>query len=357
MIKRDIIVIGASAGGVEALIALVNDLPPNLPAAVFAVLHFPSHSISTLPAILNRSRTLRAVHPVDGQAIEQGYIYLALPDYHLLVKPGYIKLERGPRENRHRPAIDPLFRTAAQSYGDQVIGVILSGTLDDGTAGLATVKRHGGMIIVQEPDDAMFPGMPLNAIANVEVDHVLPLAEIPQLLIRHTFPTPQAEQESLGVPRSKKKIDVIEDPTNKANDHLPDGKPSMFSCPECGGVLWEVDRDHLLHFRCRVGHAYTLQTLLADQDEAVEEAFWVALRALEERASLLRRIADRLALRNHHIMLSRYEEQIQHVEKHAEMIRSLLMEKPFAIETDLFTEGASGRDRAEYESPDAAVQT
>ncbi len=181
---HDIIVVGASAGGVEALSELVKNLPSDLNATVFIVLHVPSHGTSVLPNILNRAGALRSHHAKDGQAIVPGRIYIAPPNYHLLIKHGHVHLSRGASENSHRPAIDPLFRTAARAYGRRVVGVVLTGVLDDGTAGLMAVKMRGGMAVVQDPDDAMYSGMPRSAIANVmDIDFVLPLSKIPAELV------------------------------------------------------------------------------------------------------------------------------------------------------------------------------
>lgn len=177
-----IIVVGASAGGVEAVIQLVQGLPKELPAAILVVIHFPAHGKSILPYILTRSGPLQAVHATDGEAIQPGRIYLAVPDKHLGVKLGYIRLDGGPKENSARPAINVLFRTAAQVYGSRVIGVVLSGTLSDGTAGLSAIKRHGGVAIVQNPDEALFSEMPRSAIKHVDVDHILPVSEIASVL-------------------------------------------------------------------------------------------------------------------------------------------------------------------------------
>jgi two-component system chemotaxis response regulator CheB len=182
MLGHDIIVIGASAGGVEALSQLVAGLPQNLPAAIFVVIHISPHGKSVLPNILSRKGKLPASHAIDGEAIAQRHIYIAPPDYHLLVKPGYIRLVNGPKENNSRPAVDPLFRTAAKAYGRRVVGVILSGTLDDGTAGLIDVKQSGGVAVVQDPKDAVYSGMPSSAIENVEVDYILPASSIPPVL-------------------------------------------------------------------------------------------------------------------------------------------------------------------------------
>lgn len=197
MLGHDIIVVGASAGGVEALTNLVKQLPPNLNAAIFIVLHVPSHGMSVLPQILARAGKLPVSHAKDGEAIVLGRIYVAPPDYHLLLKPGYISLTRGPKENSHRPSVDPLFRTAAQSYGRRVVGVVLTGVLDDGTAGLDAVKMRGGVAIVQDPDDAMYSGMPRSAIENVDdIDHILPLSNIPSVLVTLANTPLQTESEN-----------------------------------------------------------------------------------------------------------------------------------------------------------------
>jgi two-component system, chemotaxis family, protein-glutamate methylesterase/glutaminase len=184
MPRHDMIVIGASAGGVEALITVVGALPAGLPAAIFLAMHIPAQSPGLLPDILNRCGRLHAVHPVDGQAIQYRHIYVAPPDHHLLVEEGIVRVVRGPKENRHRPAIDPLFRSAVRTYGARVVGVILTGSMDDGTAGLMAIKRRGGKAIVQDPQDALFSSMPQSAIAHVEVDHVVPLSGVGPLLAK-----------------------------------------------------------------------------------------------------------------------------------------------------------------------------
>ena len=184
MAARDIIVVGASAGGVNALATLAEGLPPDLPASVLVALHLAPGVTSILPEILARAGRLPAVHPKDGEAYEKGKIYVAPPDHHLLVREGHLRLTRGARENLHRPAIDPLFRSAALAHGPRVIGVVLTGSLDDGTAGLSAVKRCGGTAVVQDPSDASHPSMPAAALKNVAVDHSVPLSEMAALLAR-----------------------------------------------------------------------------------------------------------------------------------------------------------------------------
>src|SRR6266436_10126534 len=231
---HDIIVVGASAGGVKALVTVVRSLPKDLPATIFMVLHIPAEVPSVLPDILSRSGPLVAVHAVDGAAIEYGQIYVAPPDHHLLVERGKMRVVRGPRENRSRPAVDPLFRSAASAYGPRVVGVVLTGALDDGTAGLLAVKRRGGIAIVQDPNEALYPSMPLSALENVEVDYTLPLASIGPLLGRLAH-EPAKEEEGYPVSEDMEKETKLAD-MDLAIMHNNEqvGTPSAFSCPECG---------------------------------------------------------------------------------------------------------------------------
>ncbi len=322
-----IIVIGASAGGVEALSRVVSSLPPHLPAAVFVVLHISPSGPSMLPEILTRAGHLTAHQPADGESITPGRIYVAPPDHHLLIKPGHINVSRGPRENNARPAVDPLFRTAARSYGPFVVGVILSGGLDDGTLGLMDVKAYGGVTIVQDPDEAMFPSMPGSAIENVLVDRVAKLEEIGPLLTRLSREAVPAEQGAEFMTRKNGNgHDIAEIGTDDLKTHNMSGPPSRFTCPECGGALWELQNSKLLRYRCHVGHGYTAETLMAAQSEKLEDALWGALRALEETAGMRRRMADRARKGGWEIMARRYDEQAEFSEIRAGVVRSVLVD-------------------------------
>ena len=331
MTGHDIIVVGASAGGVEALCQLVSALPQNLPQAIFVVLHISPHGTSVLPNILNRSiqkqqkgSSLRAAHPKDGEAIEYGRIYVAPPDQHLLVKEGYIRLARGPKENSHRPAVDPLFRTAARTYGARVVGIVLSGTLDDGTAGLAAVKQRGGVAIVQDPDEALFSGMPCSAIENVDVDHILQVSDIASVLVE--LASKPVEEE--GTPVSSEmemESDMAELELTAMQSIERPGKPSGFACPECAGALWELQEGNVLRFRCRTGHAFSAGSLLAEQSEALEVALWSALRALEEKAALAHRMASRARDLNQPISAKRFAQQAHEYQQCAVLIRQMLL--------------------------------
>ncbi|HAX77975.1 MAG TPA: chemotaxis protein CheB [Cyanobacteria bacterium UBA11372] len=324
---RDIIVVGASAGGVEVLSQLVRGLPANLPAAIFVVLHISPNGPSVLPNILNRRSSLNAYHPKDGDPILHGRIYVAPPDRHLLVKRGHVHVAHGPKENRHRPAIDPLFRTAARAYGARVVGIVLSGSLDDGTAGLIAIKNQGGVAIAQDPEEALYDSMPRSAIENVEIDCILPVSEMAHVLVRlANEPVAEIEPENNGSDRElEMESGMAELDIGAMQSSDRPGKVSGYSCPECGGVLWELEESNLLRFRCRVGHAYSAASLLDNQNQVLEEALWSALRGLKERGVLARRMALRAREQGHNLTAERFEAQAQEAERHAEVIRKVLL--------------------------------
>jgi two-component system chemotaxis response regulator CheB len=290
--RRDIVAVGASAGGVEALRGLVAGLPPDFPGAVLVVLHIPRDAPSALPAILDRSGPLPAQQAADGEPVRRGRIYVAPNDRHLLLFDGHLRLTRGPAENGHRPAVDPLFRSVARAAGRRAVGVVLSGSRDDGAAGLASIAAVGGITVAQEPSDALYPGMPTAALTAVAIDHSLPAAKLGGLLA--------------GIAT----MDLPPEPHDTPDDALLDAEvamsrlapittdelrmpPSGYGCPDCGGALFELGDTLLPRYRCRVGHAWSPDSLLDEQAQALESALWVALRALEEKSSLSRRMADR----------------------------------------------------------------
>ena len=303
---RDIIVIGASAGGVEALAELARRLPADLPAAVFVALHVPSHGSSVLPKILSRSGPLPAEHAVDGEPIRPGRIFVAPPDHHLLIHRGEVRLSRGPRENGVRPAVDPLFRTAARWHGPRVAGVVLSGSLDDGTAGLRAIKGRGGVTLAQDPEQAIFPGMPRNAIEAATVDHVLPVSGLADLLgrlAREPIPGggPPTMPDDMEIESQIAEFDLD---AIRRDEHP--GTPSGFACPDCAGVLWEIREGDLVRYRCRVGHAYSPASLISEQSHALETALWTAFRALEERAAMAARMAEQYRARGRDPIADRF---------------------------------------------------
>jgi two-component system chemotaxis response regulator CheB len=324
---HDIIALGASAGGVEATREVVSMLPRDLNAAVFVVMHIPAEARSTLPEILTRAGPLTATHPTDGEPIHHGRIYVAPPNHHLLVERGHMRVLHGPKENRHRPAIDPLFRSAGRSYGPRVVGVVMTGALDDGTAGLWAIKLRGGCAVVQDPDEALYPSMPRSALENVEVDYTLPLKEIATLLAR--LSKEQAEDESVySVPDRidlEARIVAMDGNVNDIEHAEIIGERSVYVCPECQGSLWEVNDGQLLRFRCLVGHAYSAETMMAAQSDSIERALWIALRALEERVTLLRRLAAQARERNHSRVVANFEAKARAAEEEANLLRGLLL--------------------------------
>jgi two-component system, chemotaxis family, protein-glutamate methylesterase/glutaminase len=324
--RRDIVVVGASSGGVEALMRLAAGLPADLPAALFVVVHFPPMASSILPKLLDRSGPLEAVECEDGTLVRTGRIYVACPDRHLLVEEGRVRLTQGPKENRHRPAVDTLFRSAAVAYGPRATGVILTGALDDGAVGISAIKRRGGKAVVQDPDDALFPGMPQSALECTKVDHCLPLPEIPPLLARVVREEMPAEEEgAYPVPEDMElehRMASTDETTPENVEKL--GHPSTFTCPECAGPLWEMQDQEVLRFRCRVGHAYTAESMLAGKSEALEGARWTALNTLEEGAQMSRRLAADSRARGHEHAATRFEERARKTRGQADLIRQAL---------------------------------
>jgi two-component system chemotaxis response regulator CheB len=314
MPPHDMIVIGASAGGVEALTTLVKSLPVSLPASVFVVVHLPVNSPSMLPRILQRAGPLPCTFAHHGAAIERGHIYVAPPDHHLLIEQRYMRVIRGPRENRHRPSADVLFRTAANAYGPRIVGVVLTGALDDGTLGLQAVKRRGGITVVQAPHDALVPSMPQSALEAVEVDYCLPLVEIAPLLVRLAS---EVAEEAI-----KEGVEgVMADPTHEE----PSEDISGFTCPDCHGALWELRDGELLRFRCRVGHTFSPSSLLEGQSEVLEGALWSAIRGLEERAALTRHLGQRMRKRGLLTSAERFDRRAEEITQQAELLREFVL--------------------------------
>jgi len=290
---KDIVVIGTSTGGIEALKALAAGLPRDFRASLFVVLHTAPHGLGILPEILERAGPLPASNARDWEPIEPGHIYVAPPDYHLLVeRTGHVRITQGPKENRFRPAVDPLFRSAAYAFGPRVVGVVLTGWLDDGTAGLHAVKERGGTAVAQNPEDALAPSMPLNAIKHVEVDHILPLKEIAPLLVRLAG-APAAEEGEYPVSdRMEAEVKIAMEDKATETGLLKWGEPSLYACPECHGVLLQLAERSHVRFRCHTGHAYSAESLMAEMSEKTEESLWSAIRSIEEHVILMRRLAE-----------------------------------------------------------------
>jgi two-component system chemotaxis response regulator CheB len=341
MPSRNVLLIGASAGGVEALRSLVAELPPDLPAAVLVVLHVPASGRSALPRILERSGTLPCEHAVDGEPLHTGRVYVAPPDRHLILLDDVVQLSRGPRENGYRPAVDVLFRSAARELTSRVIATVLSGTLDDGTAGVRTVQSRGGLVFVQDPDEALYPGMPQNALAACRPDFVGTAQALGKELARLAgSPAPEWSTEA------QRELMMETEMARLDQDALDDldrpGTPSGFSCPDCQGSLFEL-ADHHLRYRCRVGHAWTALSLLAQQDAGLEHALWMALRSLEEKAALARRMAHSARLRNSERTAAQYDESAEAALAATGTLRELLLGQPAQVSSAL-TEGVEPPD-------------
>ncbi|HLM65825.1 MAG TPA: chemotaxis protein CheB [Acidimicrobiales bacterium] len=314
MTAPPVVVVGASAGGVGALEKLASHLPRDLEAAVLVVLHVSPAGTSVLPQILQRAGPLSAAHAVDREPLVPTRIYVAPPDQHLLVDGGVVRVARGAPENGHRPAVDPLFRSAARSHGRSVVAVVLSGSLDDGSTGLCDVKEAGGVCVVQQPSEALYPGMPEAAIRSGCVDHILPIADIAKLVTSSGLPP-----ISPGAPTTDELGAMLGD----ADPH-DFGDPSPFSCPECGGVLRVREMAGPDRFRCRVGHQFSVESLVDRQQDMLDEALWAGYRALQEQADLCRRVAERLrSIGNQRS--AEYASRAEEANRRAVVLRQVLM--------------------------------
>lgn len=335
MTKRDIIVIGASAGGIETLKGIVADLPADLPATIFVVLHTAPTGPGFLPQILARAGRLSATHARDREQIKRSHIYVAPPDHHLLVERGdYLRVTRGPKENRFRPAVDPLFRSAAHACGTRVMGVILTGYLDDGTAGLRAVKQLGGTAIVQDPLDAIVPSMPRNALRHVDVDYCLPASEIAALLAR--LAGTRIEEGDYSMPEEIE-IEVAiarEDRAALEGGIMRLGDPSPYTCPECHGTLMQLREKDPLRFRCHTGHAFTVESLLAEIGESIEGSLWNAVRTIEESAMLMRQAATRLGDHDHALAAEHFARKAGEAQERAEQVRQVVINHERMIRAD-----------------------
>ncbi len=314
-----LIVIGASAGGMDALKKLVAQIPADFPAPIFIVNHMGAHTTGeALVKVLNENGSLPCEHGRDQEVFKSGHIYLAPSDQHMLIVKDKILITKGARENRSRPAIDPLFRSAAVAYSNRVIGVILTGYLDDGTSGMMAINRCGGLCIAQDPEDASYPDMPQSVIANVGVDYCLPVSEIGVLLadlVTRELPESKPVPNDIAI-EAKIAQRVLSDlPSVEAlGDQVP------FNCPDCGGVLWKVSEGKLLRYRCHTGHAFTSSALLTQQTVKIEETLWVALRMFEERQNLLVTMSESESSRS----LSSTSQRAKDSQVHIDRIRAML---------------------------------
>jgi two-component system chemotaxis response regulator CheB len=322
MANRDVVAIGASAGGVEALAFLCTKLPAQFPATILITLHLPSHSASTLDRILSESGHLPATFARDGDTLKKGQILLAPPGHHLIADRDRLVLGKGPRENNARPAIDPMLRSVAVCCGARAIGVVLTGTLGDGASGLQAIQQCGGITVVQDPDDAAFPDMPRAALSQSMPDHIVRLADLPLVLnslvhqpVGEPNPVPESIRFEVGIasgqPTSMRDMDRI-------------GRRSVLTCPDCNGVMWEIDDNDLYHYRCHVGHAYGADTMEFALDENLRRALGSALRALEERIAMTERLRGQASNRGHNQSADVWTRRIEETKKEADVLRKAI---------------------------------
>lgn len=289
-----IVVIGASSGGIQALLEIFAELPDPYPAPIFVVVHVGAGR-SMLPALITRGGALEASHAIHDEPFVAGHIYVAPPDIHMLVREDRIELTHGPRENHSRPAIDPLFRSAARAHGARVTGVILSGALGDGSAGLLTIKSYGGTVVVQDPEDAIVESMPMSALRLVHADHILSAKGVGRYLATiDSQPRPAAPSvDPITLPQDDTTDAIREDFEEQARN-LRNGELTMFTCPDCGGTLWQTAAGPIVGFRCHVGHAWSMESLLGHKSVELEASLWSSIRLLEEHATLARQAADKI---------------------------------------------------------------
>ena len=325
---RDIVVIGSSAGGIKALLEFVSHLPADFEAAIFIVQHIAPHTESILPEIITSRSALEAKHPEDGERIQKGTIYIAPPDHHILLEGDKISITKGPKENRFRPSIDALFRSAAYVYGPRVIGVVLSGYLDDGTSGLWSVQRLGGTAIVQEPKDAAFPDMPTNALEFVKADYTVPIAELAALLVSLTAePAPEPPKVSEeDIERLKIEITIARQDNAFEMGIIKMGELTPFTCPDCHGALTKLIEGNLLRYRCHTGHAYTISTLLAELTESVEGILYQAMRGLEETKMLLNNMGEHFKETNQKEVADLFFRKAEETGKRARVVHDSIFE-------------------------------
>lgn len=350
--------IGASAGGVEALRQIMSEIPGDFDATILVVQHTPENGLGNLADLLARRANIPVVIASERLVVKPGVAYVAPPGRHMVVKDGRIQTRVGPSVNRHRPAIDPMFQSVGESFGARAVGIILTGYLDDGTAGLIAIREAGGRVIVQDPEDAAVPSMPLSALQYVTPEYCLPLAEIATTMVALT-------KEESGPAEEARETAALDDETATDGDKRKEqptgsvitiaprqrmvtgapepqnaphqGKPSVFVCPECLGTLWEAENHNLLQFQCRVGHSFSAETIYSEQAENMEKAMWTAVRALQEHADMSLRLAERARKRGHSLAQLRFENRFKDATRDASLLQEVLMRSGLIDEQDAHT--------------------
>jgi two-component system, chemotaxis family, protein-glutamate methylesterase/glutaminase len=345
---HNIIVIGTSAGGMQALEIVMGQLPADLPASVFIVQHLNAQSsVEFLAGRLDRHSALTCKVARHGATFKPGYVYFAPPDLHLLLKKDQMLVVKGPRENQFRPSIDPLFRSAAAFHGSRVVGVMLTGLMSDGAAGMDAIRRSGGVLVVQDPAEAEYPDLPRNIIRQIGADHIVTLAEMGSLFeeLAHS----PADLSASVPPDILQEAQIAERiMTNAAMTNIDElnklGKQVPYSCPECGGSLWELSKGRLHRFRCHSGHAYTDESLVQSMGHSLEETLWVALRMLEERRSILQMVSEQDKSRGKSSWASSQEERAEEMKVHIDRIREILLPR-----NNLYIQRDNGEDLEEQQ--------
>jgi len=325
---HDIIVIGTSAGGLKALSAVLSALPAGLGAAVFVVQHLAADRESLLPKLLADVSALPVSSPPDGEIFKTGQVYVAAPDHHLILNGNRVRVLRGPQENRFRPSIDALFRSAARSHGSRVIGMVMTGFLDDGTVGLQTIKKRGGLTVVQDPDEAEYPSMPRTALRYVEVDHTVPIVEAGALLV-------QLVSEPAAPEKDFPTTDAIEIESNIAEQVMSTkeflenvekiGSRTTYTCPDCNGAIWQIGDEEPLKLRCHVGHSFTGEVFSTEQTHNIDSSLWSAIRIMEEKVTFSRQLAERKREQNLPDQAEAYEREANDVDDHVTKVRDLIV--------------------------------
>jgi len=339
MANRDVLAIGTSAGGVEALLFLAKRLPANFPATMLVTIHLSGHVESSLDDILTRAGPLPASFASQGDALSKGRIFIAPPGRHLLIDGDRLSLGVGPRENNVRPAIDPMLRSAAVCCAHRAVGVVLTGTQGDGASGLWAMNQCGGATVIQDPKDAAFPEMPLNALNRAKPQHIVRLAEMPMLLERLVR---QPAGQPVPVPKSLRyEVEVARSGHSTMNDMDRIGRRSVLACPDCHGTMWEIEEDDLARYRCHVGHAYTDGTMTLALEENLRRALASALRALEERVALAEKLSQQASQRGNHQLAEHWANRRREFEAEADVVRQAIKR---ADEIDLKQQVAVGQD-------------
>jgi two-component system chemotaxis response regulator CheB len=322
--EQRLIVIGASAGGFEAIKKIVRGLPADFDTPIFIVWHLSPDVQGVLPQVLNHENKIYAAHGIDYEPIKSHRIYVAPPDHHMLVEDGIVRVTHGPKENLFRPAIDPLFRSSAYHYNNRVIGVILSGALDDGTAGLWEIKHHGGITVVQEPNDAEVSSMPESALREVKVDYCLPVAEMADLLVCLSK-QPVKKMKYIEDSQTLKEIESAIQVNAMDKGKLKFEELTPYTCPECHGVLSRLHNDNIIRYRCHTGHAYSTETLMLAISERIEDSLYNVIRGMDENIILLNHIGDHYAESNQPKLAAGYFQKAKEAEERAELVRKAVI--------------------------------